>query len=62
MTNLEWIKTLTPEQITEVLYCYWLKHGQVKYNDASLGLIHELNMEHTDAAEKEIMAYCHFTF
>lgn len=44
MTNLDWFRTLSPEQIAYFFYVFWKKE-QCKYNDSYGGLIWWLEQE-----------------
>lgn len=44
MTNLDWFRTLSPEQIAYFFYVFWKKE-QCKYNDSYGALIWWLEQE-----------------
>ena len=44
MTNLDWFRTLSPEQIAYFFYVFWKKE-QCKYNDSYGALIWWLGQE-----------------
>ena len=44
MTNLDWFRTLSPEQITYFFYVFWKKE-QCKYNDSYGALMWWLEQE-----------------
>lgn len=39
MTNLEWIRTLSAKELSDLLYNYWLPRGQYAWTDSRKGLI-----------------------
>ena len=43
MTNLEWIRTLSAKELSDLLYDYWLPRGQYAWTDSRKGLIKVLS-------------------
>ena len=39
MTNLEWIRTLSAKELSDLLYDYWLPRGQYVWTDSRKGLV-----------------------
>lgn len=50
MTNLEYIKTLSAEELADLLYDYWLPKGQYVWTDSKKGLIKVLGEKHHEEA------------
>ena len=39
VTNLEWIRTLSAKELSDLLYDYWLPRGQYVWTDSRKGLV-----------------------
>lgn len=48
MTNLEYLRTMSAEQITKWLYEWWIPRGQYGWNSSSGALTMLLNKEYGD--------------
>ncbi len=61
MTNLEWIRTLSAKELSDLLYDYWLPRGQYVWTDSRKGLMKVLgeNYIERDCAKCKRQNYCY---
>ena len=48
MTNLEWIRTLSAKELSDLLYDYWLPRGQYVWTDSRKGLVKVLDEKYLE--------------
>lgn len=48
MKNLEWIRTLSAKELSDLLYDYWLPRGQYAWSDSRKGLMKVLSENHIE--------------
>ena len=55
MTNLDYIRTLSAEELADLLYDYWLPRGQYVWSDSRKGLVKVLGEKYFEVVlESEI--------
>lgn len=62
MTNLEWLKTLSAKELSDLLYDYWLPRGQYVWTDSRKGLMKVLGEKYLerdcDQCKHQDNCYC----
>ena len=48
MTNLEWIRTLSAKELSDLLYDYWLPRGQYVWTNSRKGLVKVLDEKYLE--------------
>ena len=55
MTNLDYIRTLSAEELSDLLYDYWLPRGQYAWTSSRKGLVKVLGEEYLEEYLKEVI-------
>ena len=59
MTNLDYLRTMSPDEIADWLYIWWLPKGQYAWNSSRGALVKLLNDEYGEYSSKLLFGYEH---